>query len=288
MKEQFGSLEVRLSTTESERYLTITRKMMVFDERAGPMDTIQLVIDSKLQYTVYLYCRVTEINGSLSVPEDIRQLPVINNMVNSNWIVCAGVSEYSKYRSSIGFDVKGVVAVSLPPDSVQHKDCSKFFEKSKTQKSKICKACLSLKYYLSSRKRKYDAMTSFDRQKRQETSSHVPYDNLSPDSKKLRLSNLRYELSSARNKIRRLNQRIARIDLNEEQDKELSQLVQCISSSDAGQQELDRIFQEADDTSSGKGAMLKNLWDNDVGTFYDDQRKNGMSFWLYYYNLFIS
>ena len=46
-------------------------------------------------------------------------------MSDPNWLVCEGVESYSKYRMSIGYDVKNVVNVSLPPDSVHH---SHFYE----------------------------------------------------------------------------------------------------------------------------------------------------------------
>ena len=71
-------------------------------------------------------------------------------MANPNWIVCSGVSNYSSYKLSIGFDTKGIVAVPLPHDTVCHSDCCKFFEKTKMQRSDVYKVCLSLKCYLAS------------------------------------------------------------------------------------------------------------------------------------------
>lgn len=74
---------------------------------------------------------------------------------------------------------------------------------------------------------------------------------------------------------------MARVELNEEQDRELSHLVQSISSSDAGEEELGKIFQEAEEVSSGKGATLRNVWENDVSIFDDDQRVWHFLFILY-------
>ena len=117
---------VGISMVESipSPYLTICRRIKAYDAAAGPMDTVRLVIDSKLQYTLYIYYEILA-EGAFLEPDDIRQLPALVKMSDPNWLVCEGVESYSKYRMSIGYDVKNVVNVSLPPDSVRH---SHFYE----------------------------------------------------------------------------------------------------------------------------------------------------------------
>ncbi len=67
--------------------------------------------------------------------------------------------------------MKDAVTVSIPPDDVRHTSCSRFLEASETQKSS--QVCQPLKYYLTSRKRKYNSLTSTDRLRRQTLSSTV-------------------------------------------------------------------------------------------------------------------
>ena len=76
-----------------------------------------------------------------------------------------------------------------PPDTARDYECTVFYEKSFTQKTPLCKKCVSLKWRLSARKMEHDLLTSEHRWQR--TSSTVPFDILSPESKKARLSNTR-------------------------------------------------------------------------------------------------
>ena len=139
--EHLKSLEVHMNYVESAStvstyYLTISRRIKRYNEAAGPMDTIRLIFDSKLHYSLYTFCEVLE-EGVLSEPRDIRQLSALHKMIDPNWLVCDGVDNYSEYKMSIGYDVKNVMNVSLPPDSFRHTECSRFFQKCKTQKSKL-------------------------------------------------------------------------------------------------------------------------------------------------------
>ena len=77
-----------------------------------------------------------------------------------------------------------VSSVSCP---VRDVECTVLYEINSTQrKSLICPKCNSLKWQLSRRKREHDKLTPSQRMKRQASSSHVPFDVLSPCGKKAR------------------------------------------------------------------------------------------------------
>lgn len=85
-------------------------------------------------------------------------------------------------------------------------------------------------------------------------------------------------------KLRVLSQysieRLERVCLNDKQNDELCKLVKEIDSTEQGRQALQTIFQEADVAGSGKGDLLKGIWERDVAdmeAFHEDQQRNGRS-----------
>lgn len=56
----------------------------------------------------------------------------------------------------------------------------------------------------------------------------------------------------------------------------MAQLVHSITTSDVGQKELDRILYEAEKSGEGRGSTLKDIWDDDVRSFDEDQLDNGI------------
>ena len=190
-------------------------------------------------------------------------------MNNSSWYVCHGVDKSS---SSNIHNAKDAVTVSLPHDVVRHKSCGRFFEAIGTQKSQVCQSCLSLKYYLASRKRNFDSLTSADRLRRQAVNSTVSFDSLSPASKTQRLKNMRSAIITLRHKLRSGDHNS--MELRDEQNDEMVQLVQSITNSDDGVTQLDKIYQETDICGQGRGTVLKSIWDNDAEMFFGDQKNN--------------
>lgn len=178
VKELYPLLEVSIDTiesemapgTRSEQVLSISRKVKGYHEVTGPFETVRIVIDGKLHYTVYIFCEKFA-EGNLSTAHDVEQLDFFKKMEDPSWIVCHGVSGYSSYKS---YTVKNAVTMTIPQDCVRHKSCDRIFQLAGQQKSLVCRSCLSLKHYLTTRKRKYDALSSDDRLRRQSSSSTVP------------------------------------------------------------------------------------------------------------------
>ena len=66
------------------------------------------------------------------------------------------------------------------------------------------------------------------------------------------------------------------LTLDDVHAKEMADIVSHINSNATGRSHLEVIFNEADDTGEGRGALLKALWSeaSDRAAFYQDQAKN--------------
>ncbi len=178
---------------------------------------------------------------------EIETLDVLDAMSNEQLSVCRGVYDYSSYNVVC----KNIVPLSLPRDSVRHSNCSRLFSVLNRKSDSICDSCLSLKYYLTKRKNTQSLMTTPDRKRPQDVSSTVPFDYLSPFSKTQRLKNMRKTIYSLNQKLR--SGSCSSIELEDEQNAEMTEIVKGISESDMGVKALEQIYEEADSTFDGRG-----------------------------------
>lgn len=101
---------------------------------------------------------------------------------------------------------------------------------------------------------------------------------------------MRRTIKSLHHKAEYYSKRVhERLATNETQNKEIGELVDMISTSANGCQELSRIFSQADSKYSGMGKVLEDIWKNDHtdwNQFKEDQEMNGkFSFCAYMYFL---
>ena len=87
-RENHSSLDVSIETVETSpnqlsHVLTIARKVKVYFESTGPLDSVKMVIDNSLCYCVYIFCEVL-IQDRLSTPNDITSLPVLQKIKNES------------------------------------------------------------------------------------------------------------------------------------------------------------------------------------------------------------
>ena len=81
---------------------------------------------------------------------------------------------------------------------------------------------------------------------------------------------------------RRLSQKAQAIDracISEAQGAEVAEIIHTIHNSAEGQKQLQQIYSEADHSGDGRGAVLKQIWEEDVSDmqqFMKDQETNGM------------
>lgn len=100
--------------------------------------------------------------------------------------------------------------------------------------------------------------------------------HLSPASQQARELNVRRERKNYRREAERLRTSTA-LTVSEGQSKELAKLIDCISSSEEGQEAVKAVCNEADEQQPGSGAILKELWELEREAFFKDQRGNGES-----------
>lgn len=279
VQDKFPSLASSIEQLErpADQVLCISRKRKAYYKATGPLDRIRLVMDTSLRYTAYIFYGVLD-EGTLADPKDLLSLSVVKKMANEQeWLVCDGITE-------VGYNVhhKDAMCAVLPPDCYRHRNCSMIFHKagsSSTSSGKSstisqCEPCRTLKYYLNSRKRVHQALSTPDRIKRQNISSTVPFDYLSPSSKGQRLKNMRRTIVSLGKQLKSMkHSQINSIELKEEQSGDMAKFVQAISESEVGCTELERIYEEGESVRQGMGMALQNSWENDV--FFGDQERNG-------------
>ena len=90
--------------------------------------------------------------------------------------------------------------------------------------------------------------------------------HLSPASQQPREFNVRSERKSYRQEAKRLRTSTA-LTVSDEQSKELAKLIECISSSEEGQEAVKAVCNEANEQQPGSGAILKELWELERGVF---------------------
>ena len=242
---------VELQQNQLKKFLVIGRRIKGYEAETGPVEIVRLVVDCNLQFKVYVYMEVVEA-GSLMNAHDITSLVILHKLNDENYFICPGVNNYSTYHQSIGFNPTSVVHVALPTNSVRHTDCSRICTKSKLQKMLICKSCLLLKYYLTRQKRNHDAMTCDDRKERQKYTSSCPFDYLSPYSKKIRLESMRKGIHTLKLKLWQAYKKELSLQLNDDQGREMAELIRTISNSETGRHELEQIFNDAEMHGEGK------------------------------------
>jgi len=64
------------------------------------------------------------------------------------------------------------------------------------------------------------------------------------------------------------------VSLNENQNSELLKLIDCIDSSNEGQEELNKVFEEAENRKPGSRAVIREMWQMEKEAFFKDQSKN--------------
>ena len=261
----------------TEPFLEVSMKTKDYEVETGPFDAVRVVVDRKLHFQICMYGELVE-DGTLLNPEDISNLMILKKLNDKQFFVCKGIRDYSSYKQSIGYDSKSVTHVSQPTDTVRHVNCTRICEKSQKQRAFLCNSCSSLKLYLAKQKRKHD---SISREDRQQSSSTFPFEYLSPVSKKARMTNIRSENKKLRIKVGRVltaSKDVFRLELNDNQGQELTELVHAISSSKVGMDELEKIFDEAEEVGEERSCILRKIWEDDVsdiGSFNKDQLVNG-------------
>uniref|UniRef100_A0A1X7UN32 Uncharacterized protein n=1 Tax=Amphimedon queenslandica TaxID=400682 RepID=A0A1X7UN32_AMPQE len=171
-----------------KQFLIVTRKLESYDDQLGPYDVLRLIISEDGCYKLICYGKPFA-EGAVSVPyEESPITELLHQLLNET---CPGINGYSAFKLSIGVDLDRVITEYCPPNSVRDCSCTIFHKQQPKYKSLVCDNCTSLKWLLTKRKKEHDEMPVSQRQKRQSSSSSIPFEVLSPHSQQARVENMR-------------------------------------------------------------------------------------------------
>lgn len=165
-----------------------------------------------------------------------------------------------------------------PPNTACDAQCQIWYHKSDTNQSDLCMACTQLKWKLTACKREHEFLSATEKGQRSEATSKYPFDYLSPKSQQLKVQKMHRAIGDLNMLVKHTVSKIDRLSLTDEQNFEISELVQSIQRSSEGQNELQSIYSEAEQSGEGRGAVLRALWENDaseMNQFVLDQKSNG-------------
>ena len=123
--------------------------------------------------------------------------------------------------------------------------------------------------------------TLSQRKERQCSSSHVPFDVLSPHSKKARFESMKETIHSLKTRAEYFSYKISQLLATDKQNSQTGQLVSAISTSTHGNDSLREIYAEADKMQHGLGKTVNDVWEEDVNDwklFVENQENNGNCF----------
>ena len=99
------------------------------DSKIGPYDAIKLVVKCDGTFSLLVYDQTLK-EGCVKGPLSSNSIvPVLDKLANPQMVVSIGIQSYSEFKASIGYDdLRRVVPISCPPDSVRDIECPVFYE----------------------------------------------------------------------------------------------------------------------------------------------------------------
>ena len=270
-----------IGNNKVKSFLIITRKLKRYDDDIGPYDDMRLVVTEDGSYKLLASDNLLEENVVNTPFNESCIIPLLNQLSDHSLVVCPGIKGYSEYKDSIGYDLKRVVVNRCPPDSVRDQGCTVLHQQHSTSHSVVCGKCVSLKWQLARRKREHEDLTPSKRAKRQSYDSKVPFELLSPISQKTRINSMRKAIKNLQCKTEYYSEKIERLLANEEQNKEIGELVNgelvngelvnAIVCSENGISKLKEIYTEANCLHNGLGNQLQDIWSKDFSDWQQFQ-----------------
>ena len=110
------------------QFLVVVCKLRYHDSKIRPYDAIKLVVKGDGTFSLLVYDQMLEegcVKGPLSSSSIV---PVLDKLANPQMVVSIGIQSYSEFKASIEYDLRRVVHISCPPDSVHDIECPVFYE----------------------------------------------------------------------------------------------------------------------------------------------------------------
>ena len=199
--------------------------------------------------------------------------------------VCPGIPDYDKRYSAIRHPPKSLATISVKGEVVRYESkCCLLMHHTGKQKCfsrdrryNICTECKVLDSHLLQYASNAAEVSDETKIARTLPSSNYPFSYLSPASQKVRARKLMQERKN-------LNKQIAKysnlsVILDDEQDKQMAEVVETIEGNEDLRSQLDEVLLEADQHKEGHGALLQEIWEADLADserekFTEDQQRN--------------
>ena len=268
-----------VSTDKPSRLLVVGCKTFHWHPPAGFLSRTRVIVHEDRSYFFQVLLRSQQ-SGEIQTEDQLLSLCEMMANKKGEYKFCPGIepSEYqSKYFDKIRYDIKNVRRTEHPFKRIDSANCQLYFKIAKNasiiEKGLECVPCSACKRLVRDlNQRVAAAVTSPDKMKRQQPSSHCPLKYMSPTSQKKRKENTQQERTQQIVKLQKYAH--TELTLDDEQNDELTKLIATIE--ERGDEEVEKILKEAD--SSGAGEAVREIWQMDKmrmkKEFSDDQEKN--------------
>ena len=263
------------------------RKEKSYTEQLGSFQPVRVLFGPTGHYKFQVFIYQTFEEGTIDLRDKTAVKSVIDKLrVESGFVMCPGLVDYDALMSDNLFQPSNVKVELWPWRRASAVKC-KLWHKPRKQRSlscdqeqegipddSMCGECRFVRRRMLVLRENRTSMDENERLQRQQASSKVRLSVLSPVSQKARQDNVRRERKNFRRVVERMIKRTS-FTVNEQQNSELAKLIECLQSSKEGQEELTKVFEEAENHKPGTGKILSEMWQMEKEAFFKDQRKNG-------------
>ena len=246
----------------------------------GKTSRVRITVDNTREYTVYVLFEEIE-KGCLEKSSDITAICERYSTESTSYKFCAGYdpTEYrGKYYDVIGYHVKGVRQIDTPVHRVESSKCLKWHKIGKTTSQErkqaaevLCRSCIIQRSHLDRQVQRKLAESPARKLKRQRPSSSAKLSYMSPFSQRKRKERQRNRTRSLKAKLSKYEP--TEINLDDEQDREMENIMEVIEQEGSGK--LENLFQEGE--KHGVGQKLRDIWKADKRQKKDSFNKDQVS-----------
>ena len=277
-------------TATKGSHLIVGCKVCHWHPPAGSISRTRVVVHEDRSYFFQVLLREKNSGKLQSVDEFLNICEMMANS-KSEFKFCPGIDPavyQSVYFSKIRYDLKQVRCMEYPFERIDSCGCLLYHKLSKNssviERGLDCVQCSSCKRLVSDlNQRIKSAVSSPDKVKRQQPSSHCPLKYMSPTSQQKRKENTQRERAKDRTQLQKYSH--TELTLDDEQHDELTKLMEAIDKS--GEEEVEKIMKEADRYvivirinyqflyynymySCGAGDAVREIWEMDKKKMKDD------------------
>ncbi|XP_073239015.1 uncharacterized protein [Porites lutea] len=278
-----GEVEIISGHSSSAVLCVFPSKEKSFNDTIGSFQPVRYLFTPSGHYKFQVFIHRTIAEGKIDI-ESFAELSALLDKLRktSGYQMCPGIKDFDEILEDVRMQPATVKEEVWPWRHVGAKSCKLWHkprdcfvqrDEAEGELDGVCSDCKKVRRKLKILQAKRKDLVDSAKARRQDASSKVKICHLSPASQQARELNVRRERKNYRREAERLRTSTA-LTVSEEQSKELAKLIDCISSSEEGQEAVKAVCNEADEQQPGSGALLKELWELEREAFFKDQRGN--------------